>query len=183
MAAKHILSLELPCVANCDIFSVKDTSQYAEEVPIECPQLLILPPGFSNPYIVDVQPQFNLNLTACALGLQTYGCGENTAPYPDGVYVIKYRVQPHDKVYVEYNHLRTNTIMAAYYRKLCDLDIQACEPSSDRKKIIAEMHYIKTMIDAAKAKVEYAGSPEAGWELYKYAESKLKKITCDISCC
>jgi hypothetical protein len=183
MAAKHILSLELPCVANCDIFSVKDTSQYAENLPIECPELLITPPGFNAPYVVEVQPGFNLNLTTCALGLQTVGCGTNLGPFPDGIYIVKYRVQPHDKVYVEYNHLRTNTIMATYYNKLCDLDIKPCEPTSSKKSLIAEMHYIREMIDAAKAKVEYCNSPNEGWELYKYAESKLKKITCDISCC
>jgi hypothetical protein len=183
MAAKHILSLELPPVSNCDIFSVKDTSQYAENLPVECSELLIQPPGFNAPYMVEVKPGFSLNLTPCALGLQTYDCSQTTSPYPDGVYIIKYRVQPHDKVYVEYNHLRTNTIMNSYYAKLCDLDITPCEPSKAKKNLLAEMRFIRTMIDAAKAKVEYAGSPEEGLELYDYAYSRLKKITCDVSCC
>ena len=33
------------------------------------------------------------------------------------------------------------------------------------------------MIDGAKAKVEYGSSPDEGWEMYRFAESKLKKIT------
>jgi hypothetical protein len=183
MAAKHILSLELLPVSNCDIFSIKDTSQYADNLEIDCPELLIQPPGFNAPYMIEVQPGFDLNLTACAIGLQTYDCGNNVAPYPDGIYIIKYRVQPHDKVYVEYNHLRTNTLMSNYYKKLCDLDIQPCESTSARKKILDDMRLIRTMIDAAKGKVEYCNSPDEGWDLYKFAESKLKKITCDISCC
>jgi hypothetical protein len=180
MAAKHILSLELPPVSNCEIFSVKDTSQYADNVPVECPELLILPPGFSVPLIVEVQPNFNLNLTPCSLGLQTYNCDNSTGNFIDGVYVIRYRVQPHEKVYVEYNHLRITSIMRMYHQKLCDLDITPCELPSAKKKVLQEMHYIKTMIDAAKAKVEYCNSPDEGIELYNFALSKLKKITCDI---
>ena len=86
MAAKHILSLELPPVSNCDIFSVKDTSQYAENLPVECPELLILPPGFSTPLIVEVQQGFNLNLTPCALGLSTFNCDTSTGTFVDGIY-------------------------------------------------------------------------------------------------
>ena len=56
MAAKHILSLELPQVSNLNILSVKDTSQYAENLTVKCPELLVLPPGFSIPYIIEVQP-------------------------------------------------------------------------------------------------------------------------------
>ena len=43
------------------------------------------------------------------------------------------------------------------------------------------MGYIKTMIDAAKAKVEYGSSPNQGWELYQFAEKKLNKIL-NVSC-
>ena len=70
-----------------------------------------------------------------------------------------------------------------YYQKLCDLNLQTCEPTDATKKLTSEMIFIRTMIDAAKAKVEYCNSPDEGWELYQYAESKLKKITCDVSCC
>ena len=70
-----------------------------------------------------------------------------------------------------------------YYTKLCDLDINACTPSSSKNKVLQEMHYIRTMIDAAKAKVEYCNSPDEGSELYNFALSKLKKITCDVEGC
>ena len=181
MAAKHILSLELPQVSNLNILSIKDTSQYAENLSVKCSELLILPPGFSIPYIIEVQPGFNLNLNTCALGMQANDCGHSLNNFPDGVYAIQYRVQPHAKVYVEYNFLRTNLIMQKYYDKLNDLDIHPCEPTSARRKIISEMGYIKTMIDAAKAKVEYGSSPNQGGELYQFAEKKLNKIL-NVSC-
>ena len=139
MAAKHILSLEIPSVTNCDIFSVKDTSQYAENLPIECPELLITPPGFNAPYMIEVQPGFNLNLTPCALGLQTYNCDQSTSPFPDGVYTIAYRVQPHDKVVVQYHYLRVTEILKMYHEKLCELDITPCEPTFSKKKLLSEL--------------------------------------------
>ena len=45
------------------------------------------------------------------------------------------------------------------------------------------MKFIRTMIDAAKAKVEYGHSPKEGMDLYTFALGRLKKITCDVSCC
>ena len=44
MAKKHILSLEIPTVANCEIFSIWDTSEYANMLPVDCPTLSITPP-------------------------------------------------------------------------------------------------------------------------------------------
>ena len=183
MAAKHILSLEIPSVTNCDIFSVKDTSQYAENLPIECPELLITPPGFNAPYMIEVQPGFNLNLTPCALGLQTYNCDQSTSPFPDGVYTIAYRVQPHEKVVVQYHYLRVTEILKMYHEILCELDITPCEPTFSKKKLLSVMRFIRTMVDAAKAKVEYANNIEEGLHLYNFAYDRLKKITCDNSDC
>ena len=182
MAAKHILSLEIPTVSDCNIFTINDTSQYAEDLNISCPELLINSPGFKNPQLIEVPQGFDLNLNACALGIQTTNCGSQLGTIPDGIYVIRYRVKPHDKAYVEYNFLRVTTLLSTYHDKLCELNIKPCEPTSEFKQTLAEMHYIRTMIDAAKAKVEYAHSPHEGMELYEFAKNKLKKITCDICC-
>ena len=182
MAAKHILSLEIPTSSNCNIFSIRDTSQYIDDLNISCPELLITSPGFKNPQLIEVPSGFDLNLNACALGIQTQGCDSEVTTIPDGIYVVRYRVKPYDKSYVEYNFLRVTTLLSSYHEKLCELDMKPCEPTIEFKQTLAEMHYIKTMIDAAKAKVEYAHSPHEGMELYDFAKKKLKKITCDICC-
>ena len=97
---------------------------------------------------------------------------------PDGVYIVRYSVSPNDKVYVEYNHLRVTNLLTSYYQKLCDLDLKACEPSSEREDLLRQMNYIKTLIDAAVAEVEYCSNPNKGMELYNYAEKLLNKIIC-----
>ena len=183
MSARHILSLELPPVANPTILSVKDTSQYANNLAVDCGELMILPPGYTIPQIIEVKAGFNLNLNSCSLGISSSkndNCYQ-TLDFPDGIYSIKYRIQPHAKVYVEYNFLRVSKILEKYYNKLHDIDITPSEPSSTQKKLLAEMSYIRTMIDAAKAKVEYAGFQNEGWELYNFANKKLDKIT-NVSC-
>ena len=182
MAAKHILSLEVPTVANCEILKIVDTSQYAPNLNIDCSQLVITPPGSVYVAPIDVQPGFDLNVNACAIHMQSTGCDSTRVHLPDGIYIIRYQVSPTDKVYVEYNHLRITTILATYYKKLCELDITPCEPTSTKQQLLGQMKYIRTLIDAAKAKVEYCQSPNEGMELYKFAKKKLEKITCDVCC-
>ena len=64
------------------------------------------------------------------MGLQTTSCSSTRSSINDGIYIIKYSVSPNDKVYVEYNHLRVTEILTTYYKKLCELDVQPCQPSS-----------------------------------------------------
>ena len=182
MAAKHILSVDVIETANCSVLNVIDTSIYTDNIPFECGELLITPPGFSAPVLTTVQKDFNLKFSACSLGVQTTSCDTTVNSLSDGIYIIKYQVAPTDKVYVEYNYLRTTELLSAYYKKLCEIDVQPCEPSSIKKDLLAEMYYIRSLIDAAKAKVEFCQSPNEGMELYNFAKTKLKKITCDICC-
>ena len=213
MANKHILSLEVPTVANCEIFRVKDTSQYTDSLYVDCGELLITPPGFNQGNLIKVQPGFDLAINSCSLGVQTSGCNgtslsgqlttstdacgntvtttavnalsgsSSRAAIADGIYIIRYSVAPNDRTYVEYNHLRITGIMKSYYKKLCEIDVTPCEPSTTQQDRYREMNLIKLMIDAAKAKVEYCHSPTEGMQLYNFAKKKLKKITCSSECC
>jgi hypothetical protein len=183
MANKHILSLEILPVSNCEILCIKDTSQYTKDLAVDCEELLITPPGFNSPSLIKVKQGFDLCINNCALGLQTTDCGDKRTAIPDGIYIIRYSVSPNDKVYVEYNHLRVATLLKSYYKILCDIDMKPCEPSSERADVIAELGYIKTLIDAAVAKVEYCQSPNDGMALYNYAKKRLGNIDCSSICC
>ena len=178
MAAKHILSLEVLDVSNPEILSIRDTSQYTKNLKVDCPELLITVPGFNKPALIKVTEGFDLNITACSLNIQTVSCNSTRALIPDGLYIIRYQISPHSKSYVEYNHLRVTNLMKQYYDKICKLDIEPCEPTSDKKRLIDEMTDIKLYLDAAKSKVEYCVTPQAGVELYNFAKAKLEKITC-----
>ena len=137
MASRHILSLEIPTVSNCDLLCIKDTSQYSKELAIDCEELLITLPGYSVPVLIKVDNGFDMCLTACTLALQTDNCGTTQAQIPDGIYIIKYSVSPNSKVYVEYNHLRVTKLLTTYYEVLCDLEVQACQPMSDKEDLLS----------------------------------------------
>jgi len=182
MASKHQLSLELPESNNIKVFRIVDNSSYAAELPVECGTLNITSPGFNLPRSIEVLPNFNLVLNACTLGLQRTGCGQTSEILPDGIYVINYSVSPNSSVFTEYNHLRVTQTMNRYYNLLAELELGACEPDADLKEKLKELRLIRSFIEAAKAKVEYAHQPEEGIELLIYAKKRLDKITSQIQC-
>jgi hypothetical protein len=181
MASKHQLSLELPESNNIKVFRVFDTSIYAEGMTIDC-TLRITSPGFNLPVSIETLPNFNLVLSACSLGLQRSSCGENFQNIPDGIYIINYSVSPNSSVFVEYNYLRTAQTMNQYYNILASLELAACDPEPEIKEKLAELRMIKSFIEAAKGKVEYAHEPEAGMELFSYAKKRLSKLVNSMAC-
>lgn len=160
-----------------------DTSNYSEDLPVDCQLLQVTLPGFRQPIDFDEErlPKgFNVSLTNCELTLtvRPEDCQERNSPIPDGVYVIKYSVSPNDQVYVEYNHLRITKALNCYYRALCELDLGACEPNSETEKKLRELGKAKLYLDAAKSKVEICHDPGKGMDLYKYATKLLSKFGC-----
>ena len=104
---------------------------------------------------------------------------------PDGIYTIRYSVAPNASVNVTYYHLRTTVILNDYYKELCKVQLAQCEPTPDVVQKLKDLRYIKSLIDAAKAKVEYCHANEQGNDMYNYAKELLNKfktgccITCD----
>lgn len=180
--ANHVLSLEVPDTMNKCILRVVDTSVYNKIMAIKCLLLEITMPGFVRPVQfteADILPGFNLNLTACDLGVQIQGCGTTYNDLPDGIYIIKYSVSPNDLVYVEYNHLRITNALIKIQAILCDLQLAACDPPEMVKAKMKQLGFIEMYLKAAKAKVEYCHEPSKGMELYNYAIKLLGKIQCN----
>lgn len=179
--AQHVLSLEAPDTLNACILRITDTSIYNVDMAPRCPQLYVTLPGFNQPVVFDesvISLGFNLNLTACDLEVQTTNCGTTYTDLPDGIYIIKYAVSPHEYVYVEYNHLRITKALLKIRELLCDLDINACDPPTAIKEKMAKIAEIREYLEAAKAKVEYCHEPAKGMELYNYAIKLLDKMQC-----
>lgn len=179
--ANHVLSLEAPDTLNGCILRVVDTSIYQKMMPIKCLLLQVTMPGFNRPAQfteADILPGFNLNLTACDLGVQIAGCGSTYNDLPDGIYILKYSVSPNDIVYVEYNHLRITKALKRISGILCELDLGTCDPPEIISKKKEQLDWIRFYLDAAKAKVEVCHEPKKGMELYTYAMKLLAKMDC-----
>lgn len=173
------LSLEAPEVTTNCILKLFDTSSYNTDVVASCPRLQITVPGFSTAvYIDNVPTEFNLNLTACDLKIQKDNCGKQYNDLPDGIYVIRYSVSPNDVVYVEYNHLRVTKSLNRLKALYCDLDLENCAPSPQKKKQREDARIIKDYLTGAKSYVEYCRQAKQGLELFKEANKMLDKFKC-----
>jgi hypothetical protein len=179
--ANHVLSLDVPTIMTGCVLKVVDTSVYATGLPITCPTLHITLPGYSFSKELSVTENFNLNITACDLGTQTSGCGTTYIDLPDGIWIIKYSLSPSDQLYVEYNHLRITAALKKYEKALCALNLANCDPTAKVKDKLRQLQYIRTLLDAAKAAVEYCHEPMRGMDIYNYAVKLLDKINC-VNC-
>ena len=79
--------------------------------------------------------------------------------------------------------MRVTALLTSYYEVLCDLDVHACQPNSTKQSLLAELGYIRTMIDAAVSNVEYCQSAAQGMQLYNYAKTRLNRIICPTGDC
>jgi len=181
---KHALSLIIPDTMNDWSLTIQDSSIYADLIPVSCPTLQVLVPGFvkaatfTEDTPVEIQPGFIVNLSACNLELQTQNCGTVFDCLPDGIYVIKYSVSPNDIVYVEYNHLRITQALTLWNKHLCELEMAPCDPPLDKKIKLQELMEIKAYLEAAKNMVEFCHKADKGMDLYNYAMKRLKKMKC-----
>lgn len=179
--AQHVLSLDVLESMNPCQLGLMDTSIYNPDVEVKCPILEITLPGFNYPVQFgedQIDLGFLRQFTACDLEVQTEGCGTQFNNLPDGIWIFRWSVSPNDQVYVEYNHLRITQALIRYEARLCELDIAACEPTSQQTKDMNALRMIRMYLDAAKAKVEVCHEPAKGMELYKYAVKLLDKFEC-----
>ena len=176
MPNKHLLSLSIPEVNNPYYFTVSDQSIYASGLGVTCGELLITPPGFNTPVTFQVNQGFNTNYTACDLQVQFAGCGTVYSPLPDGIYDVQYMIAPLGQVFVEYNFLRLTNINNAYYNKLAQLEIALQDPDQIILDILAEMRFIRSLLDAAKAKVEILHDAPGGSSMLAYAQKRFAKL-------
>jgi hypothetical protein len=185
MALKHILALDVPDTACENILRIQDASIYATGLDVDCPRLDIYLPGYTVPvYITEgLTPAFTVNLSSVDLGLIPIN-DPSITDLPDGVYTIRYSVSPNDLVYVQYYHLRTTKTMNAYYKEVCKVQLQACEPTPEQHEKLHDLRYIKMYLDAAKAKAEYCHSPKDAADMLQYAQRLLKKYQtgCCVTC-
>tara|TARA_R110000850_G_scaffold84480_2_gene181477 strand:- start:268 stop:810 length:543 start_codon:yes stop_codon:yes gene_type:complete len=176
--ANHVLSLEIPSVGNTCVMRIFDTSVYSPQIAVFEPKIYVTVPGYNTAGVVHFKPESSCTLTACDLGLQTKNCGTSYVNLPDGIYVIKYVVDPSQVVYVEYNHLRMTQAMNLYQKILCDIDVSDCDPPAKVKDKLNDLRLIKMYLEAAKSKVETCHEHQQGMTLYNYALKLLNKLDC-----
>lgn len=177
--AKHILSVEVLETCNEGIFRIDDTSIYDPSLPVTCPNLQILPPGWKTPTSIDpLAGGFRLILNACTIGITTAGnCSQSLPCLPDGIYHIRYSVSPNDQVYVEYDYLRTTKALNRYYALLCAVNLKCCLPDKETQYILSQLDIIYNFIVSAKVTVENCHVNDDGINMLRYANMLMDKMS------
>lgn len=174
------LALDFIQTMNPSVMRIADASNYTV-TPISNPVLTVLGPGYTTPGVITPTSfPFILNLSVYNAGLMPT---PNPLPvefpeFPDGVYVIKYSINPNTQVFVEYNHLRITKFLNHLQKAYCKIDNVGCMPSAELEEDLAKLRLIENMMKSAVAKVEICHKREAGSMMFQYANKLLDRFTC-----
>jgi len=168
------LSLDIINTGNLNSFRIMDNSDYNPNLPVTCALLEIKPPGKSQSIYFDMLPNFNKAFNASNLHIQLAANYSSLLPLPDGIYYIKYSINPADQLYVEYYYLHNANQYKDYINKCCELYSSKCSLSKKEYNIkVKELRDIKDMIDASKYLVEWCDKSESGQDMYDEINNAL----------
>lgn len=176
------LSLEISNTGDCGNFRIKDSSYYNPSLPVTCIHLEILPPTAKVPVEFEMTTYFDAVFNTANLKIQT-NSRECLNSLPDGIYYIKYSINPNNKLYVEYNYLHNCNQYDKYIDLVCKTFSNKCNfTKSDFSSKIEEIQNLKTMIDSSKYLVEICGNADEGMRVYDEINSLLDKYKSDAVC-
>jgi len=176
--AQHILLLSEGKSANEGVFLLNDISLYAPTIPVLCPTLEILPPGYRTPAVLTITPGAHMVFNACTVGiLPVTGCMNCAPDLPDGIWHLRYSVSPNDQVYVEYNLLRITEAWNRLNEILCHMNMHCNLPDKELEYTVYQCSIIREYLYAAKALVEEEHRNEDGINIYRYAYSLIEKLS------
>lgn len=162
---------------DCKILRLCDSSNYNEDVEIENAILEITPPGANCAVFFQLKPKFSMVLNSSNLKIVPAKAKSQLVCLPDGVYKIKYSINPNNKIYVEYDFLRNTLQMQTFYEAtlaLFDKRDKVTRRAWEEKR--RELIWIKELIDVAKYKAEECGDPDAALLVYNEAARLLTEF-------
>jgi hypothetical protein len=169
------LDLNIAHTHNIKTIGVADASTYEPNFIITSPNLEITPPGYpkvSLPFIarsVNIFNSNNLGITNCL--------DENLlSTLPDGIYKLKYTIQPALSNYVEKSFFRVDAIKCRYMKAQLSIDFntECCNNSTEKT-----LQRVRLLIDGAVASGNKCDEVSA-MKKYKQASKLLDSFkNCD----
>lgn len=138
------------------------------------PSLEITPPGF---------PKVNVEFTPDNINIYNSihllpNC-DSEIPLPDGIYTIKYSIQPNQINYVEKSFIRVEEIKCKYQKILLAVDNNCSCNTSGASDLKRQLRSIKLLIEGSIASTNNCDYKTAT-EMYRKAYSLLDKLKiCD----
>lgn len=181
-----ILDLNIVSTHNTKTLGVADISVYEPNQVISAATLEVTPPGFKKvaltftPNTVNVINSNNLNIT------DTVNVDE-LVTLPDGIWLLKYSIQPSLTNFVQKKFLRIDNIQSKYYKILLSIDLDLC-PDNDclptinhKDEQFIRLREIRLMIDGAISAVNN-GEDLLAMNMYKRANSMLDRFNICKTC-
>lgn len=183
----HQLDITYHNTYNCKSLRIEDNSIYEKDLEVLNPILEVKPPGLIS-YVAFPFPNKNWKSKTLNCSSLKICCGKKPATLsvlPDGVYHLKYSVDPNRKCMVEFCHMRICLIMCDYMKIVCSFfSEKCCSSQKERDALQKELLSIKDMIDGAIYAVEECLDNQLGLELYEEAKKRINRIKDgDFNCC
>ena len=160
---------------NPKLLVIKDGSYYNPDIEVTNAYLEILPPGFHENILLEVEPNFLEIIDSNILELTTPCKDKSLSELSDGLWTIRYSICPNDKLYVEYTFLRNVKQLIEFRKLYCELE--SC-PSNELEEKLKKLKIIESYIKGAEYKAE-CGQYNQSLELYDYANTLIKGGNCD----
>lgn len=158
---------------DCKYLRLVDNSYYNPAIDPTNEILEITPPGYDCAVIFNVDHHFNSVFNS--ITLKTYTA--KLVDLPDGVYHIKYSINPNEAIFAEMDMFRVCLLMSKYSKAICELFTKRCAITHKKfEEYRKQLIWIKELIDASKYLVEECCEIKAGIELYNEASTLLDEL-------
>lgn len=182
--SQHILLLDVPTTTNPKTFRVIDNSVYISGIQANNCFIQILTPGSTTVKQFSVLPGFNLLLNASSLRLCVVKKASDLINLPEGLYIIKYSVNPNSLLFVEYSYLHNASQYQQYISLVCELySKKSLIPFKEFSAKRNELWKISKMIKDAKALVEDCNKVKEGLNLFKECTELINSFQTNCNGC
>lgn len=178
-------NLNLNVVESYDLRTlvIQDISDYDGLVPIN-PIIEVKAPGANCFYPFYTTVGWCSKVLNCDnLHICCVNCPVKLSDLPDGIYEIKYSIDPNVYTVVEFNHFRTSSLSKQLVSVTCDFFGRKCDyKKSEYGAFLDMLTEIKFTLDTAKWKVEECLESQEGLDLYEKAKTLLNDFTTNCPC-
>ena len=112
--------------SNPKVLGIRDVSYYNPILQICEPYIIVQAPGFTTMYSVDVTPHDYHPVNSNTINLTKTTNTQDLVYLPDGLWYVKYSIQPHSEVYTEHWFYRTSALRCDFYKALLAVDMPTC---------------------------------------------------------
>lgn len=174
----HQLDITYHNTFNCKTLKIEDNSVYDSKYAVSNSILEVKAPGqncFTFFELNNDWKSITLNCASLKLCCTKQPC--KLTILPDGIYEIKFSVDPNEKYMVEFNHMRVCKLMSNYI-KLVGLYFsnKTNNTRKENEDLEEEFLAIKNIIDGSIYAVEELLDNTLGLELYEQAAKRLNNI-------